>query len=268
MSKERTSIIPHLADLVQNVVTKTLQKKIDAYAKKVKEFELEVGALVFDQHAQDVYKNDERLQPYLHKTAATLEFRYSPEMFTPTMQKRFAELMKKMGGGPMYEIEDSSSFVDLPAGFDRCTSIKGAFWTGASGGHSNIRGGTTLKGSALIPSGSNSYSRVVPTGYRRVLICGKPYRDSAEYRVVPPGTLRTAGRLLLESIEIHSTAIELSSELWDAFRQRQTVERFKEEFPELVACLPYIPTKVKALVTPSLSVVKTLKKEGLAVPVE
>lgn len=256
MSQKRTSIIPHLHEIVQNVVWDTLKSRITINSKHQKAFEEAVVARAFDAEAQQVYK----AKPSL---AACMNMRdwkiyYDSRPMTKGQRQHLQEICKQ-----------ASAMNTQMLGFFGLRTLKKAGMAHPSGGFvgntpqhfSSSNADRELAGVTAISVGHRaSYVRVGPNHKSTLhMTAHESYKDP-DFIKTTEQELINALTIYIDSAQIYADARVLTRDLLVAFKQRKTVEGFKDDFPEWEKHVPYIETPVQALVIPSAEVVKKVIK--------
>lgn len=259
-SPSRTSIIPHVGRIVQNIVSDRYRKISDAHKKRTVAFEKDMLKILTNQPAEKLVKLEAEAAKCIHRTAFKIQF--APPDVDKDRENEIRELIKQING-TLY----TNRWFYLSPGFDTTTLNKaGEFivnsptWAGGS---------SSQKPGPLKMAPDNSYVMCGPPGYTSWSLQpesrfskSKQYDKSTVF--ISDTAWAAAADLEIELLRHYVQSVEVSNELVEAFRQRKTVERFIEDFPELKKFVPFIPSPVRALVTPASRVLETIE----SVPVE
>jgi hypothetical protein len=256
--QRRTSILTHLAEIVQNVIAERYAKVIKAHEKKVAALEQRLLPSLFDAEAQRIYEDMPSVAATMNKTAFTLTWLKPGEM--KPLNDRIAACAKVLKG-----------YNGSGTNFSLSQKLEKAACDGRSYHTSNpvlISGNDSLRG-PLRMARPNSYVRVGPVGHSDMFLRPKSsWEKGKEYgsatRFVRDADWLQACELQIKLLEIYTEQTLLSLELMAAFEQRKTIERFIEDFPDLKKHVPHIPEPVRALIVPASAVQALLE----AVPAE
>jgi hypothetical protein len=254
----RTSIIPHLAGIVQSVIAERYAKVNKDHAKKVATLEQRLLPSLFNAEAQRVYEDMPSVAPTMNMAAFSLEW-MRPDGMKP-LNDRVAQCAKVLKGynssGSNFSL--ASKLDKAPCGDRKYHGSNPTFVTGSE----------SLRAPMFMAS-ANRYPRVGPVGHSALFLKpksswekGKEYGNATKF--VRDADWLQACELQVRMLEVYTEQALLSRELLAAFEQRKTIERFIEDFPELKKHVPFIPEPVRALIVPASAVIAKLE----AVPAE
>jgi hypothetical protein len=243
---------------VQSVVAERYTKVLAAHRKKVKALEMKIVEKFFDPEVQQVYAEQPKLAKCMSLTAWSISW-HRPDA-DKDMSARIAACSKALSAS-----KDDDGTFRLTDGLDRGV-VKGREFV--LNRHQFLRG-QDQRASPFKPGGYNTYARVGPSGEHVVYVQPKSvFKENTSYSA---STIHVADSLWLQAVDLEVRLLEmytetavLAKDLIADFEQRKTVERFREDFPELAKHVPHIPEPVKALIVPASAVLAKLE----AVPAE
>jgi hypothetical protein len=256
--QRRTSILPHVAEIVQSIIAERYAKIIKAHEKKVAALEQRLLPSLFSADAQVIYDDMPGVAPTMNKTAFTLLWLKPGDM--KPLNDRIAACAKTLKG-----YNGSSGNFNLSQKLEKSACDGRSFNTLNP---TLISGNESLRGPMRMAR-PNSYVRVGPVNHTEIFLRpksswekGKEYGNATVF--VRDADWLQACELQIKLLEVYTEQTIVARELIEAFVQRKTVERFIEDFPDLAKHVPHIPEPVRALIVPASAVLKRLE----AVPAE